>query len=76
MPLWTQHLLVLLLVAGCVAFTLREVVQALWGRRSKIGSCCAKGCQTAPRPAEAKAERVVFLPLESLKARTPRRPRD
>ena len=82
MPLWLQHLLVLSLVGGCVVWVVWQGVQSLRGRRSRIGSCCAKGCSPTPDPAgapsaaaTAKAEKVVFLPVEALVARSRRKPR-
>ena len=65
MPQWAQHLLVLTLVAAALFVVIRQAVGALQLRRSKFGSCCAKGCDAA-RP-KASSERVVFLPVESLK---------
>jgi hypothetical protein len=75
MTLLVQHLLVLLLVAGCAGFILWQSVLSLHGRKSKIGNCCAKGCSTdtAPKPPTPGTERVVFIPSDSLRARTPRR---
>ena len=79
MPLWLQHLLVLLLVAGCVTWVAWQGIQSLRGRASRIGSCCAKGCSPAEparsdKPAApASGEKIVFLPVESLTARTRRK---
>ncbi len=70
MPIWAQHLLVLLAVAGAAAFVLRQGYRTLMGRRSRIGSCCDKGCATTPAPSKQPAERIVFLPVESLTSRT------
>lgn len=68
MPMLLQHLLVLLLVGGCFAFVAVQGYKSLMGKRSKIGSCCAKGC--APEePAAAKttaANRVLFYPSDML----------
>lgn len=74
MPLWTQHLLVLTLVAGCIAWVAWQVIKTLGGRRAKVGSCCATGCRTSESAAQklgaaAPAPKVVFLPVESLTAR-------
>ena len=72
MPMWTQHLLVLLIVAGCVAFVARQMVRTFKLKKSKLGACCAKGCDAAAAgtPAERKPERVVFMPVEMLRKRT------
>ena len=66
MPLWTQHLLVLLLVAACIGMVGWQLVRGLAGRRSRLGQCCAKGCEPKPQPG---AKRVVFMPVEMLHKR-------
>ena len=65
MPLWTQHALVLLIVATAALILLRHAIASLRGRGGKLGSCCAKGCDPAPA-AQQPAGRVVFIPVESL----------
>ena len=74
MPLWSQHLLVLLIVAAAAFVVLRNGIAALRGASNRLGSCCAKGCAAAlPKPSSApKTERIVFVPLESLARRKPR----
>ena len=77
--MWLQHLLVLLIVAGCVAFVARQMVRTFRLKKSKLGACCAKGCAAgaanaagagAGEPAKsAAAERVVFMPVEMLRKR-------
>lgn len=71
MPLWLQHLLVFALVAICLGFIGWQGVKIFTGRRSKIGSCCTKGCATTTTPdtQAAPAEKVSFIPLESLARR-------
>ena len=73
MPLWLQHLLVLLVVAACVAYVLRGVVRTLRGAKggSKLGACCAKGCDAAaaPMPSAGGGQQVVFFPAEMLRKR-------
>ena len=66
MPMWLQHLLVLIAVAGCLVFVGRQAFQALRGRKSRLGQCCAKGCGAVPPPNQPKTERVVFFPVEML----------
>jgi len=66
MPLWSQHLLVLLLVAGCLLLVGWQTFQSLLGRKSKIGSCCAKGCDPNAHKAQEKIERKHFLPADML----------
>ncbi len=69
MPLWTQHLLVLALTAFALFVVARQAIGTLRLRHGKIGSCCAKGCGSAQPGAKPKpaAERIVFLPVESLR---------
>jgi hypothetical protein len=65
MPLWSQHLLVVALVAFAILVVVRQAVGTLRMKHGKLGSCCAKGCgQTQPK---STTERIVFLPVESLK---------
>ena len=66
MPLWMQHLLVLGLVAGAAFVVIRGAVGTLKLRHGKIGSCCAKGCAASMAPKNNPAERIVFVPVESL----------
>jgi hypothetical protein len=61
---WVQHLLVLLLVAGCVGVVGYQLVNTFRGRKSRVGSCCATGCGAGENRAEAP--KVVFFPSESL----------
>jgi hypothetical protein len=65
MPLWLQHTLVLLLVAAAALVLLRQAVGALRGRRSKLGSCCDKGCDPQPRQQQS-GERLAFIPVDSV----------
>ena len=67
MPLWTQHVLVLGLVAGAAFVIIRGAIGTLKLRHGKVGSCCAKGCAAnTPPKATNPTERIVFLPVESL----------
>ena len=73
MPNWTQHLLVLLIVAACVVFVARQLVRTFRLKKSKLGACCAKGCDAGTKPqAEGKKPpaRIVFMPVEMLRKRT------
>ena len=69
MNLLAQHILVLSLAVGCLGVVARQAFASLSGKRSKLGSCCAKGCPPAPQN-KPKTERIVFLPVELLKRRT------
>ncbi len=68
MPLWLQHLLVLVLVAACLAVVGRQLVGTFrMTRGAKLGSCCAKGCEAQQStPTTRKAERIVFIPSSTL----------
>ena len=68
MPMWLQHLVVLTLVAACLAYTTFQGVRSLRGKKSRLGSCCAKGC-AANKPAVATSEKIHFLPVEMLRKR-------
>lgn len=67
MSVWQQHLLVLLLVAGCAVAIGLQAVRTLRGKKSKLGSCCAKGCE-AGEP--AKTPGVHFMPADMLRKRS------
>jgi hypothetical protein len=64
MPLWLQTIFVLLILATAIAFVARQFCSALAGRRSKIGSCCAKGCGDATSP--TPKPQTAFIPSELL----------
>lgn len=69
---WLQNLIVLGLVAACLAVVGRQLFSTLFGRKGKLGSCCAKGCSSHDssnsngQNGKAPVERVVFLPVELL----------
>jgi hypothetical protein len=63
MPLWLQTIFVLLILATAITFVARQFYSALAGRRSKIGSCCAKGCEPASSTPTTK---TAFIPSELL----------
>jgi hypothetical protein len=56
MPMWLQHAVVLSAVAGCLGVVGFGAVRTLRGRKSAIGSCCAKGCEPPP-----PANRIAFF---------------
>jgi hypothetical protein len=66
MSLWLQNLLVFSAVAVCAGFLGRQAWLLLNGKRSKLGSCCAKGCGANEAPKPSSTERVQFLPAEML----------
>jgi hypothetical protein len=65
MPIYLQHLLVLTLVALCLGYTSWQGLRSLVGKKSRLGSCCAKGC-AASKPSSA-TEKIHFLPVEMLR---------
>jgi hypothetical protein len=67
MPVLLQHILVLTLVAACAGYAIWGTVQTLFGKRSVLGKCCAKGCPTDEAPKATATQRVVFLPVEMLR---------
>jgi hypothetical protein len=68
MPLWLQNLVVLAIVTACLAYTGYQGVRSLYGKKSRIGSCCAKGCASS-QPATSSAQKIHFLPAEMLRKR-------
>ena len=65
-----QHTIVLTLVALCLVYALWQASRALSGKRSKLGSCCAKGCASqSPKPAGQGGQRIHFLPSDMLRKR-------
>jgi hypothetical protein len=70
MDIWLQHLLVLLIVLASATIVAWQIVQSLRGKKSRVGSCCAKGCASqAPAEAKPRAQRIVFMPVEMLSRR-------
>jgi hypothetical protein len=66
-PLWFQHLLILIAVAGCAAYLLRGVVRAMQGRKSRIGGCgVCTGCATTELAPKPKSERIVMVPIDAM----------
>jgi hypothetical protein len=69
MALWIQNLVVITAVGASAFYVGRQGYRAILGKKSKLGSCCAKGC-AAETPAKPGAPAPVqFLPLESLQRR-------
>lgn len=66
MPIWMQHSLVIALVVACVGYVVWQAARSLYGKKSRLGSCCAKGCAAA-KPAAATTEQIHFLPVEMLR---------
>jgi hypothetical protein len=62
-----QNILALTLVSVCGGWSLWQGVKSVRGKRSRLGSCCSKGCG-AGTP-QAKVEKTHFLPSEMLRRR-------
>ena len=61
MPIWLQHLLVILLITACLSLLVRQAYRFYKGR--SIGNCCSTGCMTKKEEPKAKEQ---FLPRELL----------
>lgn len=59
-----QTILALSAVAICLAYVGWQGYRALLGKRSRIGSCCAKGCREQTKP--ANSGQIAFLPIDML----------
>ncbi len=62
---WVQNLLALTLVGLCLAYVIWQAFASLRGKRSKLGSCCSKGCNP-PATAPSKSEKIIFFPSDML----------
>jgi hypothetical protein len=58
-----QHILVLLIVALCIAYVLWQAFGSFFGRRSSLGKCCENGCDPAK---QATTGAQHFLPRDAL----------
>jgi hypothetical protein len=65
--MWIQTFLVIAIVAASAVYLFGQLRRVLAGRRSKIGSCCAKGCDAAS--ASEPTPRTAFIPSELLMRR-------
>jgi len=72
MAVWTQNLVVVLAVLGCVSFIGWQGVLSLRGRKSKLNGCgSCKSCGTTPQT-ESKAPagtRLQIIPVDMLRRR-------
>ena len=66
--MWIQNLIIFFLVAVCVGYVGWQGVKAFLGRKSKLGSCCAKGCAAVADEQMSKkpSSSVQFMPVEML----------
>ncbi|CAN5571515.1 hypothetical protein BH10PLA1_BH10PLA1_19570 [soil metagenome] len=62
-----QNIVAISITLACVAFIAWQGVATLSGRKGKLGSCCAKGCDAGAKPTDKPAEaKVQFLPSSML----------
>ena len=66
MSYWVQNILVIGLVGVCAVWAVWQGYRSIAGKRSRLGSCCQKGCGAGEK---AAGKKVHFLPVESLKRR-------
>jgi len=72
MPVWTQNLVVVLAVLGCVSFIAWQGFLSLRGRKSKLngcGSCSSCGTMTQTKSKPASTARVQIIPADLLRRR-------
>ncbi|HUB23904.1 MAG TPA: hypothetical protein VL992_00645 [Tepidisphaeraceae bacterium] len=67
MAVWLQNILAVCLVSACGMWAVWQGVKSVRGKRSKLGSCCSKGC-SAGAPAEPTG-RTQFMPADLLRNR-------
>jgi hypothetical protein len=61
-----QHIFVLILVAGCVAWIVRGAVRTMRQQRGGFGKCCERGCEANSNSQTSKKQGVTFIPVEFL----------
>jgi hypothetical protein len=66
-----QHIVALTIVAGCLGYVGWQGVQTFRGKRSRVGSCCARGCDPQRQGGDAatptaKAPQIVYIPVDML----------
>jgi hypothetical protein len=71
MPLWTQNLVVVLAVLGCVSFIAWQGFLSLRGRKSKLNGCgsCNSCGTTRTETKPATSARVQIIPADLLRRR-------
>lgn len=65
MAMWLQNLVVLTAVAVCSSYAVWQGIKAVRGKRSRLGSCCDKGCGNA-QPQATPTAKIHFLPSDML----------
>jgi hypothetical protein len=71
--MWIQNLIIFLLIAVCLGYVGWHGIQAFRGRKSKLGSCCAKGCSAvADEQMKKPSSSVQFMPVEMITRNRPK----
>jgi len=63
-----QNVIAISIAVACVAYIGWGAFVTLAGKKSKLGSCCAKGCGTPAVEKKTEAQ-VQFLPIDLLTRR-------
>jgi hypothetical protein len=62
-----QTIIVFIVIGACVAYVAWQGVSALFGRRSRVGACCSKGCSIPDSSAKkSNTAKAQFIPVELL----------
>ena len=61
-----QNIAVALVVGLCAAYVGWQLIQAFRGRKSKLGSCCAKGFSAAEKKMDTSPKPAQFMPLANV----------
>ncbi len=70
-----QHIIALTAVALCVGYISWQGIRTLAGKRSRVGNCCAQGCDAQRKRQGADASgtpagpQIAFIPVEMLTRR-------
>jgi hypothetical protein len=64
--MWIQNLIIFALLTACLAYVGWHGVRAILGRKSKLGSCCARGCSAVAEEQKKPSSSVQFMPVEML----------
>jgi hypothetical protein len=64
-----QDILAIALVSLCGVYALWQGYRAVAGKRSRLGSCCDRGCSESSAKPQETAQKVHFLPSDMLRRR-------
>ena len=68
MTLWLQNIFVFAVVGACACAVFWQGARTLYGKKSKLGSCCSRGC-AEEKPEKVETQKVHFVPVELLSKR-------